>query len=51
MKYLTVEQLQKLMAILEKHSNWYKQNGFYEEPLNKPVLCFRTNSPPDNKKD
>lgn len=28
MKYLTVEDLQKLMVILEKHLAWYKANGY-----------------------
>lgn len=28
MKYLTLEELQKLMVILEKHLAWYRQNGY-----------------------
>lgn len=28
MKYMTLEDLQKLMVILEKHLTWYRQNGY-----------------------
>lgn len=31
MKYLTMEELQKLMAILEKHLDWYKRNGYLKK--------------------
>jgi hypothetical protein len=27
-KYKTLEELQQIMAILEKHLTWYKQNGY-----------------------
>lgn len=28
MKYMTLEDLQKLMVILEKHLDWYRRNGY-----------------------
>lgn len=31
MKYMTLEDLQILMAILEKHLDWYKRNGYLKK--------------------